>query len=345
VLRRLTARLNRGEDVYRDTLPQRGGAVFLADSGLETDLIFNQGFELPEFAAFVLVDDARGAAALDAYFRRHVDIAVQHRCGVILDTPTWRASRDWGSRTGYSAAELRRVNESAVELVTRVRGDYRDAAGSPVVVTGCIGPRADGYRQAERMSEAEAEDYHREQIEVLAATDVDLIHAMTLTYAAEAIGMARAAAAACVPAALYFTTETDGRLPDGTSLASAVAAVDAATGGTPAYYCVNCAHPDHFEAALPGGAAGARVRSVRANASRKSHAELDESPDLDAGDPAELAGDYARLRARHPGITILGGCCGTDARHVRAIADACVPSATRRTRAAVSPSPPAAAGS
>ena len=308
--------------MYRDVLPQLGGEVFLTDSGLETDLIFNQGFDLPEFASFVLVDDARGTAALEAYFRRHVDIAVQHGCGVILEAPTWRASRDWGSRIGYPAAELRRVNESAAGLLSRLRSDYLDAAGSPVVVSGCIGPRADAYHPAACMPADEAEDYHREQIDTLAATDVDLVHAMTITYAAEAIGIARAAARAGVPAAISFTTETDGRLPDGTSLADAVEAVDAATGRSPAYYGVNCAHPSHFASALPGGAIGARVRSVRANASRKSHAELDESPTLDAGDPVELAGDYVRLRAQHPGITVLGGCCGTDARHVPAIADA-----------------------
>jgi S-methylmethionine-dependent homocysteine/selenocysteine methylase len=125
-----------------------------------------------------------------------------------------------------------------------------------------------------------------------------------------------------VPAAISFTTETDGRLPDGTSLTDAIAAVDAATGRAPAYYGVNCAHSAHFESVLPTGAIGARVRCVRANASRKSHAELDESPALDDGDPIELAGDYLRLRAHHPAISILGGCCGTNARHVQAIADA-----------------------
>jgi homocysteine S-methyltransferase len=310
------------EDVYRHALPQLSNGVFLTDSGLETDLIFKGGFDLPEFASFVLVDDARGTAALDMYFRRHVDIAVQHSCGVILEAPTWRASRDWVSRIGYPAAELRRVNESAVDLLSRVRGGYQDAASSPVVVSGCIGPRADAYRPAERMLAGEAEDYHKEQIEILAATDVDLVHAMTITYAAEAIGIARAAARADVPAAISFTTETDGLLPDGTSLTDAVAAVDAATDDAPVYYGVNCAHPSHFESALPGGAIGGRVRSVRANASRKSHAELDESPALDDGDPVELAGDYVRLHAQHPEISILGGCCGTDARHVQAIADA-----------------------
>jgi homocysteine S-methyltransferase len=308
--------------VHRNALPQMSGQMFLTDSGLETDLIFHGGFELPEFAAFVLVDDARGTAALDAYYRRHVDIAVQHGCGVILEAPTWRASRDWGARIGYPAAELRRVNQSAVGLLSRVRGDYPDGASSPVVVSGCIGPRADAYSPAESMQEDEAEAYHSEQIGILASAGVDLVHAMTITYVAEAIGIARAAARASVPAAISFTTETDGCLPDGTALGDAVAAVDAATGGSPAYYGVNCAHPSHFESALPGGTIGARVRSVRANASKKSHAELDESPTLDEGDPVELAGDYLRLCAQHPAITILGGCCGTDARHMEAIADA-----------------------
>jgi homocysteine S-methyltransferase len=316
--------------VYRNALPQLSGQVFLTDSGLETDLIFNEGFDLPEFASFVLVDDAHGVAVLEAYFRHHVDIAVQHGCGVILEAPTWRASRDWGARIGYPAAELRRVNQAAVDLLSRVQGGYLDSAGSPVVLSGCIGPRADAYRPADCMGEGEAEDYHVEQIEILAATDVDLVHAMTITYAAEAIGIARAAARAGIPAAISFTTETDGRLHDGTSLADAIAAVDAATGPRPVYYGVNCAHPSHFEPALPGDAVGARVQSIRANASRKSHAELDESPVLDAGDPIELAADYLRLRTRHPSITILGGCCGTDARHVQAIADVVLPATSTR---------------
>ena len=273
----------------------------------------------------MLVDDAAGAAALTGYFRRHADIAVQHQCGVILETPTWRASQDWGSRLGYSAAELRRANEAAVSLLCQLRAGYQGAASSPVVVSGCIGPRADGYHPDERMGADEAQAYHAGQIGTLAGTDVDLVHAMTISYAAEAVGITRAAAEAGLPATISFTTETDGRLPDGSSLAEAVTTVDAATGRSPVYYGVNCAHPAHFAAALPGGATGARIRSIRANASRKSHAELDESPDLDTGNPAELARDYLRLRAQHPAITIVGGCCGTDVRHVQAIADAFAP--------------------
>jgi homocysteine S-methyltransferase len=311
--------------MYRDALPQLDGDVFLTDSGIETDLIFNAGFELPEFAAFVLLDDERGRVALAEYFQRHVEIAVRRGCGVILETPTWRASRDWGLLLGYDAAELRRVNAAAVNLVDEVGGEFTDRATAPVLVSGCIGPRADGYLLSERMTEDEARAYHTEQIEALATTAADLVHAMTLTYPQEAIGIARAAADVGVPVAISFTTETNGRLPDGTSLADAIGAVDRAAGAAPAYYGINCAHPIHFASALPGGQVGERIRSVRANASKLSHAEIDESPELDSGDPAELATDYARLRARHPSLTVLGGCCGTDTRHIEAIADAILP--------------------
>jgi S-methylmethionine-dependent homocysteine/selenocysteine methylase len=246
--------------VYRDALPQLGGELFLTNSGLQADLIFNQGFDLPEFAAFVLVDDDRGTAALEAHYRRHADIAVQHGLGVILDTPTFRASRDRASRIGYPAAGLHRVNRSAVKLLCRVRSGYRDAAAPPVVISGSIGPRADAYRPAARMDEDEAEACHAEQIGVFAAADADLVHATTISYTAEAIGITRAATRAGVPAAISFTTGTDGRLPDGTTLADAVTAVDTATGGGPAYYGVNCAHPSHFGPALPGGATGASAR-------------------------------------------------------------------------------------
>jgi homocysteine S-methyltransferase len=174
------------------------------------------------------------------------------------------------------------------------------------------------------MAEAEAEAYHWEQIQTFASTDVDMVHAMTLTYAAEAIGIVRAAGRAGLPVAISFTTETDGRLPDRTSLAEAIAVVDVSTGHAPAYFGINCAHPSHFDSVLPDGATGARLRCIRANASKKSHAEIDASPTLDDGNPTELAADYVRLRAGRPTLSILGGCCGTDVRHIQAIADACL---------------------
>ena len=307
---------------YRSGLPQLSNATFLTDSGIETDLIFNGGWELPEFAAFVLLDDPAGCVALREYFLRHVDVADHFRCGLILEAPTWRASRDWGARLGYSGAQLRSVNERAVSMLVDIR---RARARSQIVISGCIGPQSDAYEQGSRMTADEAERYHREQIDSLAATEADLVHAMTIGYADEAIGITRAAMGANVPVVISFTTETYGRLPDGTSLADAIRTVDRATGSGPAYYGINCSHPTHFGSAFPADdGAGRRIRSIRANASSKSHAELDESETLDAGDPAQLAGLYRDLRADHPQLTILGGCCGTDATHVEAIARACL---------------------
>jgi S-methylmethionine-dependent homocysteine/selenocysteine methylase len=303
--------------MYR-VLPQLSDKVFLTDSGLETDLIFHGGFELPDFAAFVLVNSARGIEALEDYYRRHIDIAARAQLGVILETPTWRASSDWATKLGYSAVQLQDMNRCAVEMLVGLREEYDDTT---IVISGCIGPRGDGYSPQQLMTEVEAEEYHRQQIATFADSEVDLVHAMTITYPAEAVGIVRAASAAGLPVVISFTTETDGRLPDGTSIADAIATVDVATGNAAAYFGINCSHPDHFAAALPDGAIGRRIRSIRANASAKSHAELDESPTLDEGDPTALAESYRKLRAAHPNLTIFGGCCGTDARHISAIAE------------------------
>jgi S-methylmethionine-dependent homocysteine/selenocysteine methylase len=309
---------------YRAALPQLSDAVFLTDSGIETDLIFNGGWELPDFAAFVLLDDPEGYTALREYFLQHVAVADSFGCGLILEAPTWRASRAWGARLGYSAARLRAVNERAISLLADIRRG-RATEALPMVISGCIGPQSDAYDPSSRLTADEARQYHREQIESLAATDADLVHAMTITYADEAIGIARAAIDAAMPVAISFTTEVDGRLPDGVTLAEAIGAVDDATDSGPAYYGINCSHPTHFGPAFPADdGSGRRIRSIRANASSKSHAELDESETLDAGDPAELARLYRVLRGDHPQLTILGGCCGTDATHVAAIAQACL---------------------
>ena len=146
-----------------------------------------------------------------------------------------------------------------------------------------------------------------------------MLTAVTMTYAEEGIGIARAAAAAGLPCAISFTVETDGRLPSGQPLGEAIAAVESATDGGPAYYMVNCAHPTHFAHVLAGlGDLAGRIGGLRVNASRKSHAELDEATELDAGDPAALEGEHAALLVQLPNVTVLGGCCGTDARHVAA---------------------------
>jgi S-methylmethionine-dependent homocysteine/selenocysteine methylase len=305
---------------FRHALPQLEGGTFLTDGGIETVLIFHRGIELPAFAAFVLLEDEAGTDELRRYFEPYLELARRHGTGFVLDAPTWRANPRWGAEIGRSAAEIDAANRRAITLMAELRD--RHAGRAPVVVSGTIGPHDDGYDPAVRLTAEEAEAFHATQIATFADTAADMVTALTLTYADEAIGITRAAAAAGMPAAVSFTVETDGRLPDGTTLAEAVEQVDAETATPPAYYMINCAHPTHFEGALGEGAWRERVRGLRANASTRSHAELDEATELDEGDPADLGARYAALRERLPALTVLGGCCGTDHRHVAAIAEA-----------------------
>ncbi|MET9225696.1 homocysteine S-methyltransferase family protein [Lentzea sp. NPDC003310] len=300
-------------------LPQLDAALFLTDGGAETTLIFDDGIDLPDFAAFPLLDDPDGHAALTRYFERYASIAERDGAGVVLETATWRASRDWGERLGYDARRLESANRKAVDLLL----DVRQRFAIPVVISGCVGPRGDAYRPDTTMTREQARDYHSAQIRTFADTPADLVTAMTLTNVPEATGIVDAARDAGVPVVISFTVETDGRLPSGDTLGDAIEAVDRDTDGYPLYYMVNCAHPTHIAPGLDPGAAWApRLRGIRANASRMSHAELDEAEVLDRGDPEELADDYRELRRTFPQLTVLGGCCGTDHRHVDAVSRA-----------------------
>ncbi|MCT8972243.1 homocysteine S-methyltransferase family protein [Microbaculum marinisediminis] len=309
---------------YRNALPQMSGEMFLTDGGIETCLIFHDGLELPYFAAFTLLDGAAGRQALRDYFGRYAQLAVDGGHGFILESPTWRASADWGEKLGYDAEAMARVNRDAIALMAELR-DRHETPASKFVVSGCIGPRGDGYDPGAPMDAGEARAYHGAQIAAFAEAGADMVTAITMTNVPEATGLALAARDARMPCAISFTTETDGRLPSGEALGAAVAAVDAATGDGPAYYMINCAHPSHFEDAVTaGGAWRERVRGVRANASTKSHAELDESETLDEGDPDDLGRRLRALARIMPNLTVFGGCCGTDHRHVATIRDACV---------------------
>ena len=309
---------------YRNALPQLAGPVFLTDGGLETWLVFQEGIELPCFSSFPLLDQAAGRALLDRYIAAFLPLASHSGAGFILDTPTWRANADWGAKLGYDAASLARINRAAADWAADTRATAPPGADR-IVINGLIGPRGDGYRAGVKMSADDAASFHWTQINTLSGTDVDMVSALTITYAEEAIGVVRAAQASSIPAVISFTVETDGRLPSGESLAAAVARVDAATGAGAAYFMINCAHPQHIAGLLNvDGAWPSRVRGFRANASSLSHAELDESTELDAGDPAALGMQFRALRRQIPQLSVLGGCCGTDHRHVAAICDACL---------------------
>lgn len=309
--------------LYRNHLPQVGGQLFVTDGGIETTLIFHDKLDLPLFAAFHLLKDEAGTAALRRYFQTYGNIARSNGVGFILESPTWRASADWGDKLGYSAAALAEVNQRSIALMGELRAEFQ-CARTPVVVSGCVGPRGDGYDPGNVMSADEAQAYHAGQIGVFAKSDADMVTAITMTNASEAIGVVRAAQAAGMPVAISFTVETDGRLPTGQGLGEAIAEVDGSTDSAPAYYMINCAHPTHFDRTLDGKAAWTRrIRGIRANASRRSHAELNEAPDLDDGNPRELGRQYAGLRRMQPQITVVGGCCGTDHRHVLEMCTAC----------------------
>lgn len=307
---------------YRSLLPQLSGGLYLADGGVETDLIFNRGVEIREFAAHTLLAHAAGREALASYFRPFLALAHDRGTGFILDSQTWKAHLHWASSLGETEAQLRAANRDSVGFIAGLREEFAANAG-PIVLNGIVGPTSDAYRPERRVQAQEAESYHARQLGWLADTEVDMVTATTFPHADEAIGFVRAARSAGLPAVVSFTVETDGLLPTGEPLADAVRRVDDATGGGAAYFHVNCAHPDHFFHVFDAADWTRRVRGIRCNASRLSHAELDACTTLDAGDPEELGRSYRKLLQHMPWINVLGGCCGSDLRHVRQIVAYC----------------------
>lgn len=308
---------------YRAQLPQLTDKLFLTDAGMETFLIFHEGVDLPHFASFDLMKTPKGMTQVRDYYARFAQLARDQGLGFVFESPTWRANRDWAAKLGYDKKTLADINRRCIALMAAMRDEY-ETSQSPMVISGNIGPRGDGYRADAMMTAREAADYHGEQIDVFRSTEADFVSAFTMNYVAEAIGVVKAAQAAGMPSVISFTVETDGRLPTGQALADAIRETDEATGKGPAYYMINCAHPTHFEHALASGEAWTtRLRGMRANASTRSHAELDAATDLDDGDPALLGRQYRALRGKLPQFTVLGGCCGTDFRHVEQICFAC----------------------
>ena len=309
--------------MYRNNLPQLTGKPFLTDGGIETVLLFQQGIELPCFAAFDVLKNEEHCAWLKQYFLDFIDLASHYHTGLILEAITWRASKDWAAQIGYSEKELVHFIHKAVHLLEEVRNESRDR-DIDLVISGCIGPRGDGYSPTNMMTARQAEDYHSHQIGVFKETAADMVTALTLNYIDEAVGLAKAAKAVNMPAAIAFTVETDGRLPTGDSLQAAIETVELETDASPAYYMINCAHPTHFISVLSGNEPWLqRIRGIRANASSCSHEELDNATELDAGDPQELGMQFKELRSKLKNLNVLGGCCGTDIRHIGEIAKAC----------------------
>jgi S-methylmethionine-dependent homocysteine/selenocysteine methylase len=290
---------------------------WVTDGGIETDLIFHHGVDLPEFAAYPLLRTDEGRALLRAYYEGYAAVAERTGAGLRLESPTWRANPDWGALLGDDATALDAVNRAAIDFLQGLAGEWADRVNG-IRVVGMLGPRGDGYAAGSAASADEAADYHAAQVASFASAGADEVAVLTLTDAREARGVSRAAAASDIPLGVAFTVETDGRLPDGSSLGDAIAEVDADT--PPAFLMVNCAHPVHIGRALvEAGPWVERIHGVRSNASTQSHAELDEAETLDEGDLDVLVRAHRALEEHLPSLEIVGGCCGTDARHVAAL--------------------------
>lgn len=308
--------------INQQTSPLKTGSDFITDAGLETELIFKKHYELPVFASFPLLESEQGRKDLQEYFDHFIAIARQHNTGLVLEAPTWRANADWGAKLNYDAEALDAANRRAIEFLEGVR--ERAGLATPIVISGCIGPRYDGYNPEHSISTEEAESYHSTQIKTFSETNADIVSAFTMTSIAEACGVSLAARAHQVPVVISFTTETDGHLPSGESLQQAIEHIDRQTGAYPLYYMINCAHPTHFANELQQNQPWLnRIGGIRANASCKSHAELDECSELDAGDPQQLGIEYRKLQTRLSNLKVVGGCCGTNHQHVAEIAQAC----------------------
>ncbi|GAB3102931.1 homocysteine S-methyltransferase family protein [Aestuariicella hydrocarbonica] len=305
--------------IYQQRLPQLQGQVCITDGGLETDLCFNMNYDLPEFASYDLLRDEDGYATLYEYYKHYAQLASRYKVGLILETPTWRANADWGEKIGDTPEALRHFNLAAVKLLEHIREDF-ETEHSPIVISGCLGPRGDGYTPGASMNTSEAKAYHSTQINTFADANVDMIAALTLNYIDEAIGVTQAAQSVGLPVCISFTVETDGKLPTGETLEHAIAQVDQHTNQGPAYYMINCAHPTHFDHLFATHAAWhQRLKGLRGNASCMSHAELDNSDTLDDGNPVAFGKELGKIRKVDSHLTVLGGCCGTDLRHITEI--------------------------
>lgn len=299
-------------------LPNESDALFLTDGGLETTLIFLEGFDLPHFAAFDLLKSEKGYNAIKKYYTRYLEVAKKYNTNFILESPTWRANPDWIEKIGYPRAATSELNEQAIQLLTDLKMEFENDLHT-ILISGCIGPRGDGYVPENSMSAEEAQIYHSVQMEALSHTAVDLVSAITMNYVEEAVGITRAANDLNLPVVISFTVETDGKLPTGMSLKDAIEKVDESAKVPPIYFMINCAHPTHFLDELLENKKEPwtkRIKGIRANASCKSHAELDEATELDRGKPTELGKEYKRLKETLSHLNVFGGCCGTDEEHI-----------------------------
>lgn len=303
-----------------DFPPRLDGSFYLTEGGTETELLYKHGLKLPEFAMFPLLDDAEGLAVSRAMYRRYMEAAAAHGAGILLIGHDYRASPDWGAKLGYSPEGLAEMQRRSIGFLAEIRDEFRDRV-EHAYIAGCLGPRGDAYGTGGSMTAEEAEEYHLTQLTTLKGTEADMAVALTFNNVPEAVGAVRAAGRVGLPIGVSLTLSSEGRLRSGPTLREAVEAIDAETGGAAAWMGTNCSHPMEFFPALDdAGPWLDRLRYFRPNAAMMDKLALCKLGHLEDGDPVELGGQMADLALRLPRADILGGCCGTDERHLGEIA-------------------------
>ncbi|POF32988.1 homocysteine S-methyltransferase family protein [Roseibium marinum] len=295
------------------------GRYYLTEGGTETEIMYKWGFELPEFAMFPLLEKRKSADVIRGMYRRYLDVVARYGHSALIGGFDYRASPDWGAKLGYSASALAEANLRSIQFLKDVAAEY-EADIPSMLFSGYVGPRGDAYGLNMSVTEESAEEYHSVQIETLARAGVDLVWALTFNNPAEAIGVVRAARRLNLPVAVSFSLDSTHRLKSGFPLSRAIAIVDEATNGYPAFYSLNCSHPQEFEPALEDWNWTSRLRSIRPNAAKMDKIALCKLGHLEEGDPEELGRLMADVFRRHPHMDIWGGCCGTGHVHLEEIA-------------------------
>lgn len=312
--------LHHGGLKMADFPPRLEGKFYLTEGGTETEILYKWGFELPEFAMFPLLDNPKADQVIRDIYRRYFDAAEKHQTGLLILGHDYRASPDWGAKLGYTTEGLADMQRRTIEFLDDVRREYVGRV-SDVYIAGCIGPRGDAYGTGGDISEEEAEEYHSVQLTTLKSTQADMAIAVTFNNVPEAVGVIRAAHRIGIPIGVSLTLTTEGVLRSGPTLREAIEVIEEKTNGSAAWYGTNCSHPLEFASALADeGPWLERLRYIRPNAVKMEKVALCKLGHLEDGDPVELGEQMGEVASKFPSADILGGCCGTDERHLGEIA-------------------------
>ncbi|MCB8822139.1 homocysteine S-methyltransferase family protein [Microvirga rosea] len=302
----------------------QSGVVFLTDGGIETRLIYEFSLGLRDFASFPELFDSRGRAALRKVYTSYLDVAAQSGRPMLIGSPTWRAHPDGLRHAGFGEPDdLTRVNTEAVSFLRELRREMK--LEKQVYIAGVIGPRGDGYRAEGAPQTEEAQHYHHAQARALADAGVDFLYAPTFASRTELIGVALAMAGTGCTYALAPVINGHGDLPDGSSLSEVISFIDATVQPRPLYYLTGCVHASTFSDAVADDdrlqpLMPKRLVGMKANASALPPEKLNDLDHVEGDEPAAFARGILNLHNKYS-LRILGGCCGTDAGHIRALAE------------------------